>query len=597
MTTTDVINLEQANTLFGLFLERQKRSPNHAAFRSYDIDSKSWVDTTWLELAVQIARWQAALKAESLQPGDRVAINLNNCVEWVCFDQAALGLGLVLVPLYPDDRPDNIAYILQDADVKVLLIQNSRQWKSLLPSITSAHSLQRVVIQNPHDISFSEPATSGESWLDNDPIVLQNTPSAPNELASIIYTSGTTGRPKGVMLSHQNMLSVASAALKGIEILNTDLFLSFLPLSHTLERTAGYYLPMMAGATVAYARSIPQLAEDMSQVRPTVMIAVPRIFERIHNKLQVQLADRSAIARRLFNATVSIGLHRFEKQQQRQSWHPKLLLWPLLNKLVATKVQLRFGGRIRILVSGGAALPKPVSELFSGLGFCILQGYGLTETSPIISVNYPNENIPTSVGQVIHNVNVKIGDNQELLVKGPGNMLGYWHNDAATADTINDNGWLRTGDQAHISETGHIYITGRIKDILVMSNGEKVPPGDIESALLMDNLFEQVLLLGEGQAFLAALLILNSDNWPALASSLALDANDSVSLNDKALHQHLVKRCRELLAHFPAYAKIRRVSVHLAPWTVENNLMTPTMKIKRPKVIAHHQNNIDQIYQ
>ena len=235
MATTDIISAEQAGTLYGLFRERLQRSPDHIAYKSYNPETTQWFDTTWHEVAVQVAWWQTALSAEQLQPGDRVAINLRNCIEWVFFDQAALGLGLILVPLYHDDRPDNVAYILRDANVKVLLLQNSQQWQRLKPSITPEHELKRVLIRNSDDTALGGPTCYIKDWLPDDVnSQLANQPGQPHELASIIYTSGTTGRPKGVMLSHQNMLSVAYGGLKCIDVLPTDLFLSFLPLSHTL---------------------------------------------------------------------------------------------------------------------------------------------------------------------------------------------------------------------------------------------------------------------------------------------------------------------------------------------------------------------------
>ncbi len=594
--STDVIPLEQAGTLYGLFLERLKRSPHHAAYHNYSTNDKSWYDITWEEVATQVARWQDALEKEGLESGDRVAINLKNCKEWVFFDQAAMGLGLIVVPLYPDDRPDNVAYILQDADVKLLFLQTAAQWKRLTPSITEEHNLKRVVIRNVEETELSAPAMYAEHWLPENWGVIREWDTVPQNLASIIYTSGTTGRPKGVMLSHHNMLSVASGALQFMDILPSDIFLSFLPLSHTLERTAGYYLPMMAGSKVAYARGIPQLADDMASVKPSIMIAVPRIFERIYTRLQNQISDKSVIAKGLFKTTSKVGWSRFQYKQGRGWWHPSFLSWPLLDKAVASKVKERFGGNMRVIVSGGAALPEQVAKLFIGLDLCLLQGYGLTETSPVISVNSPNNNIPASVGRPIPGVAVMIGNNDELLVRGPGNMLGYWNNHKATAQTIDAQGWLHTGDQARIDDDGHIHITGRIKDILVLSNGEKVPPGDIESAIILDPIFEQALVLGEGESYLVALLVLNSDLWFALAKEHELDGFDHDSLNNKALHNSIIKRLRELLHDFPAYARIRRVSLTLEAWTVENALMTPTMKIKRPKVIDHHQADIEKMY-
>jgi long-chain acyl-CoA synthetase len=592
----DVISTEQAHTLYGLFQERVKRSPSQTAYRSYNSEEKAWYDTSWLQAAKEVARWQAALLTENLKPGDRVALNLRNCKEWVFFDQAAMGLGLVVVPLYPDDRPDNVAYILQDADVKLLFVQNAAQWKRLKPSITDEHTLQRVVINNTDAESLDSPAIYAGDWLKDTNAELQTCDSKPEQLASIIYTSGTTGRPKGVMLSHHNMLSVSFGALQYFDVYPKDIFLSFLPLSHTLERTAGYYLPIMSGAVVAYSRGIPQLGEDMLQIKPSVMIAVPRVFERIYSKLQAQLASKSFIAKGLFKLTIAVGWARFHYQQQRAHWRPSFVWWPLLEKLVASKVQQRLGGNMRFIITGGAPLSQQVSKLFIGLGQMILQGYGLTETSPVISVNEPTNNHPSSVGRPLPGITTKIGENDELLVQGPGNMMGYWNNHKATAQTIDSENWLHTGDQARIDESGHIYITGRLKDILVLSNGEKVPPSDIEAAILMDDLFDQAVVLGEGESYLTALLVLNSEYWFKLAQQHQLDSFDANSLSDKKLHNEMIQRLRLLLSSFPAYAKIRRVTLTLEPWTVDNDLLTATMKVKRNKVIEHHQADIDKMY-
>lgn len=594
---TDYISAEQAGTLYGLFLERVARSPDAVAYKSYSAETKHWIDISWREVAAEVARWQQALSAEDLEPGDRVALNLRNCKEWVFFDQAAMGLGLIVVPLYPDDRPDNVAYILQDADVKCLFLQNHNQWKRLQTSITEEHSLRRVIINNDDDEPVNAPVVYSKDWLPDDAGELMDWDTDPHHLASIIYTSGTTGRPKGVMLSHHNMLSVAAGSLQYFDILADDLFLSFLPLSHTLERTAGYYLPIMAGATVAYSRGIPQLADDIQLVKPTILIAVPRIFERIYTRLQSQLDEKGMLSRMLFRANANIGWSHFLYRQGRSGWRPGFVLLPLLNKLVASKVLDRLGGRMRLAVSGGAPLPDQASKLFIGLGLNLLQGYGLTETSPVVSVNEPANNFPASVGRAIPGVAVKIGDNDELMVRGPGNMLGYWNNHKATAQTINAEGWLHTGDQARISESGHIFITGRIKDILVLSNGEKVPPADMESAIVSDALFEQAMIVGEGESYLSALLVLNSDKWFSLAKQLKLNPMENQSLDDKSLHQFVIQRLRQLLHDFPAYAKIRRVNLELEPWTVENGMMTPTMKIKRAKVIEHHQADIARLYQ
>lgn len=594
--TEDVISVDEAGTLVGLFQERVRRTPDAVAYRSFDKLHESWYDTTWREMAEEVARWQQALVQEGLQPGDRVALSLRNCKEWVVFDQAALGLGLVVVPLYPDDSPDNMSYILGDAAAKLLLVPDLARWKRL----ASCQTLQRVLALNSGnsnaDAEPDERLRLVGEWLPAGAAEPQNRVTDPHRLASIVYTSGTTGRPKGVMLSHYNMLWDTHASLQLVKAYREDVFLSFLPLSHTLERTGGYYLPMMAGSTVAYARSIPQLAEDMKTIRPTALIAVPRIFERVYSRIMEQMAGRPAPARWLFQTALRVGWKRFEIAQGRARSSPLLISWPLLERLVAARIAATFGGRLRIAVSGGASLLAPVGRLFIAMGITLLQGYGLTETSPVISVNTPEDNDPASVGIPLPGIEVRIGAKDELLVRTPGMMLGYWNNHVATAAMIDAEGWLHTGDQARI-ENNHIYITGRLKDVLVLSNGEKVPPADMEAAITMDPLFEQAVVIGEGRSYLSALLVLNADLWFGLAQDLGLDPFDRKSLEDGRLHDHVIAHLAKLLRGFPGYAKIRRVVLSLDPWTVDNGLLTPTFKVKRKEVLARYAEQVERLYE
>jgi long-chain acyl-CoA synthetase len=598
--TEDVISAEIAGTLDGLLYQRARRTPDAVAYRSYDAARKHWMETTWHEVGQGAARWRAALVAESLQPGERVALQLRNSREWVYFEQAALGCGQVVVPLYVDDRPENVAYILKDSAARVLLVQDLAAWKRLEPLLGDHEELRRVLILAapetlPDATDLDERVCFVPAWLPADHDALAPRSGDPHALASIVYTSGTTGRPKGVMLSHYNMLSIAHAALTMIDVFQEDLFLSFLPLSHTLERTAGYYLPMMTGSTVAYARSVSQLADDLLQLRPSALIAVPRIFERVFVRIQGQLDKQSALARALFRLTTDVGWRRFEYLQRRAGWHPKLLLWPPLKRLVADKITARLGGRLRLAVSGGAALPVPVARTFISLGVPILQGYGLTETSPVISVNLPVDNDPASVGVPLSGVEVRVGEDDELLVKTPGRMLGYWNNHAATAEMIDPEGWLHTGDQARI-ESGRIYITGRIKDILVLSNGEKVPPMDMEMAICLDPSIDQALVVGEGRPFLSAILVLNPDGWLGLARHYGLDDYAQESLEDVKLRNHFVTVIRQQLSDFPGYAKVRRVILTREPWTVDNGLLTPTLKVKRALVLEKFADRIEALY-
>ena len=599
----DLITTEAAGTLDGLFEERVRRTPEATAYRDFDKSAQRWVDSSWREVAAQVARWRVALAHEAFEHGERAAIQLPNSIEWIHFDQAVLGEGLVSVPLYTEDRPDNVAYILHDAAVRLLLVQNLTQWHKLAPALEANTTLHRVlVLRTPRDAEKKQAALTGDErlrfvddWLPASAATARRRNGAAHALASIVYTSGTTGRPKGVMLSHYNMLAVAHAAAASVDVYQQDLFLSFLPLSHTLERTAGYYLPMMAGATVAHARSVAQLAEDLVQIRPTVLIAVPRIFERVHARIMGQLEKQSMLPRALFRATVRLGWRQFLRRQDRARWTPGLVFFPLLKRLVGNKVTAKLGGQVRYAVSGGAALPFPVAKTFIGLGLEILQGYGLTETSPVITVNRPGHNDPASVGEPLRGMEVRIGENDELLVKSPGIMLGYWNNHAATAEMIDPDGWLHTGDQARI-EDGCVYITGRIKDILVLSNGEKVPPADMEAAICMDPLFDQALVLGEGRAWLAALLVLNSDLWFGFARESGLDPFQRESLEDERLHKKVLARMRQQLHDFPGYAKIRRAVLTLEPWTVENGLLTPTLKVKRATVLEQFADRVEALF-
>ncbi|MEJ2609236.1 MAG: long-chain fatty acid--CoA ligase [Candidatus Thiodiazotropha sp.] len=595
----DLISTEQAGTLDGLFYQRTKRTPDLVAYRHFDRKHKSWYELSWRDMARQVACWRQALAEEDLEPGDRVGILLRNCPEWVMFDQAALSLGLVVVPLYTDDRADAIAYILKDAAVKLMLVQDTGRWNRMRKVVKDLPSLQRVVVLEtvkPLDLGDDDLLCEAKTWLPAQGDPLQKRQADVNSLASIVYTSGTTGRPKGVMLSHHNMLSIAHASLTVVDCYRQDSFLSFLPLSHTLERTAGYYLPIMAGSSVSFARSISQLAEDLQKIRPTVIIAVPRVFERIYARVQEQLKHKSLFARMLFNLTLKVGFREFEYRMGRQGWFPALLIHPLLRKLVSDKILNKLGGHLRVAVSGGAAISPEIACVFLGLGLPMLQGYGLTETSPVISVN-PMHNVkPESVGVALRGVTTKIGEDDELLVKTPGMMLGYWNNHAATAKIIDPQGWLHTGDQARIDEDGHIYITGRLKDILVLSNGEKIPPSDMEMAIALDPLIEQVMVVGEGKPYLGALVVLNPDLWNSLAEEFDLDPSLKESLGNEQLQNAILKLVRMALRDFPGYAKIRRIALLLEPWSVDNDLMTPTLKIKRQKISEYHKDLIDSLY-
>jgi long-chain acyl-CoA synthetase len=595
-TELDVIEPGEAGSLHGLFRERVRRSPEGEAYRYFDSDSQAWQTLSWAHMAAQTARWQAALIGEGLSRGDRVGIMLRNCPQWIMFDQAALSLGLVVVPLYTVDRPDNVAYIAGDSGMRLLLIETREQWQALRSVAGQMDTVQRFV-------SLDTFADEGESrlaalsgWLPEQAELQPEPPPDSHALATIMYTSGTTGRPKGVMLSHDNILHNARNGLKTFDVRHTDNMLSFLPLSHAFERTVGYYLNVMAGGRVSFARSIAHLADDLQQLHPTILVSVPRIFERIHGGIRARLEQSTPVQQRLFALTLNVGWLHFEHTQGRAAWQPKLLLWPLLKRLVADKVMAKLGGSLRLSISGGAALPPDIARFFISLGLNLLQGYGLTETSPIVSVNRERSNFPDSVGPALPEVEVRIGEQNALMVRGSCVMLGYWNNPEATRGMISEEGWLNTGDTARLSETGHIYITGRLKEIIVMSNGEKVPPADMEFAVMRDTLFEQVMVLGEGKPYLVALAVVNADAWLQFAAEIGIQPDMPESLRDSRVEQRALARITRQIASFPGYAKIRRVLLLREPWTIEGGLLTPTLKLRRNRVVAQYEEDIHQLF-
>ena len=597
-TDVDIINPSDAHTLDELFRERVRRSANKVAYTEYDEKFDDWLNYSWADIAAQVERWQVALQASGLVKGDRVAIRLKNGINWVICDQAALRLGLVVVPLYCADRADNVNYVLDNSGAKLLFLESVDEWEEIRDAdgdgTTDLTTIENVIVcQKPLLETDNDLVQYVQSWLPEVGEHLERGMAEPDDLASIVYTSGTTGRPKGVMLSHKNMLQNAYAGMRSVQLLPTDITLSFLPLSHTFERTIGYYAGVMSGVHTYYNRSIPELVDDLMIAKPSVMIAVPRIFERVNNKIFQGVAESSTIKKKLFYAAMNTGWHRFEYEQGRASWHPKLLLQPILDALVGKKIRQKLGGNLRFAVVGGAALSPAVAKTFISLGVLLLQGYGLTESSPVISVNTLESNQPDSIGLPLRGVEVAISDEQELLVHGDTVMMGYWNNPQATEEVLTKDGWLHTGDQATLNDQGFLRIVGRLKDILVLANGEKVPPADMEIAIGKDKLFEQVLVIGEGKPFLSALLVLNSEQWQKVQQEHGFKSTDLA--NDR-LQTLLLERVASCIEEFPGYAKIRKVVAFEQEWSVEDDLITPTLKVKRPKVLAKFSAEVESMY-
>ncbi len=582
------------DTIASAFARRVALTPSATAYLEYDARSRDWRPHDWAQTARMVARVRAGLAAEGLAPGERIAIMLRNGTPWVWFDQAAHAEGLVVVPLYVEDRPDNVAYCLEDAGVRLLVVEGEEPLSRLAPVRAGLAGLRRIVtlreVAEPGDGSVRAFA----QWLPEAPSAGPPAAVGGGALATIVYTSGTTGRPKGVMLSHQNMLQNALSGLGGIDVFPTDRLLSFLPLSHMFERTVGYYLTMVAGAEVAFARSIPQLAEDFRAVRPTAIVSVPRIYERLHLAIQAQLEGAPPLRRRLFDLARRTGWDLFQWRQGRGPWRAAFLAWPLLRALVASRLLARLGGRVRLAVSGGAPLNPEIARTFIGLGLPLVQGYGLTEASPVVCVNRLERNDPSSIGAVLPGIEVGFGESGVLRVRGPNVMLGYWGNPEATAQVKSADGWLDTGDLARL-EDGLLYITGRVKEIIVLANGEKVPPVDMELAIQLDPLLAQALVVGEGRPFLGALVALDMEAWFRLAEAGGFEADPNGECRERAEKLVLARIARQLGA-FPGYAQVRRVALLTEPWTVDNGLLTPTLKPRRARILERYADRVDSLY-
>ncbi|MCE2679709.1 MAG: AMP-binding protein [Burkholderiales bacterium] len=554
-------------------LAQHQNDPSRQLYRQFVDDQ--WVDYTVKETIELVAQWQEVFREQGLKRGDRVAICLKNGLTWVTIDQAALASGLVCVPLYVDDNAGNVAYCVSNSAASVLIVENDRIGKALLKTEVP---MPRIIVAKPDAPSTGEPVPRDarlETWQSALEKAMQGKKRAVykveeagvDELATICYTSGTSGRPKGVMLSHGNMLSNVESCHKLGIATREDTFLSFLPLSHMFERTGGYYLPLRVGAKVVYSRGVNQLPDDLVTQAPTIIFAVPRIFEKFYGRIQASVRD-SSMKRKAFERLVDVGW-RMSTGEGGVMDHFQL---PLLRSKVAKPILERLGGRLRLAVVGGAALDANIAKAFIAMGLNILHGYGMTEACPVIAVNRPGSNVPESVGPPLPDVSVRLGDDDELQVKGPNVMLGYWQDEISTEKALMPGGWLRTGDVAQIIDD-RVFIRGRIKDILVLSNGEKLSPQDVEMAIMSDDVFEQITLVGEGKPYL---------------SMVAVSANP----NEK----ELIKRANEKLKSFPRYIRIRRIIITRDPWTVDNGLLTPTLKVKRAKVMEKFHDQIEAIY-
>jgi len=558
---------------------------------------------TYEDFHEDVQNFTAYLKENGIEPGDRVAILSENRPGWYLSDMSILSLGAIDVPLYPSLPPNQIEYILQNSEAKAIIVSNMLQLGKILSIWQNLPELMQIIVLNRLEEKIEDVTDlnsckiEGKKILQAKPRLLEGINISPDDTATLIYTSGTTGLPKGVMLTHRNICENVKSCSDLITLDETDCSLSFLPLSHAYERTGGYYLLFGCGAAIYLAESIETVSLNIAEAKPTIIFTVPRLFDRIRANMQKQIATESQLKQRIFSFALSTG-EQYNRQMAKKGSVSLALkaAHALSRKLVYKKILAKFGGRLRYFVSGGAALPKETGEYFSSLGITILEGYGLTETSPITNVNRPEKVKFGTVGPTVRNVEIRIADDGEILFKGPNIMKGYWKDVEATAEVIKD-GWFHTGDIGRLDDDGYLTITDRKKHIIVTSGGKNIAPLPIEHLIAESPFVEQVIVIGEKRPFLIALIIPDFEKLREFAVTAGIgDATEKELLENKAVSQIYEKLLRSISRKLATHEKVRKFLLVAEPFTLENGLMTPTLKIKRKTITEQYDKEIEAVY-
>lgn len=553
--------LNSCENLFDIFNYHFEKTPYKKVFFK---KKKQWESSSFYESSKRINKIISFFNEKKIKKGDRIFLLSNNRVEWVEFDLAIMMVGGITVPSFvTNNRTDN-EYIIKDSKPKFIILENESVYKK------NENFLNKLI----NKIIFID---STQNFMDYEKIIskksikIKNIKVSKNDISSIIYTSGTTGNPKGVVLTHKSIMHNLIGASELISDFNlkNERFISFLPLSHSYERMAGLYFPILIGAEIYFCSSTDKLLTEIKEVKPTILSAVPRLYENIFTKIKSQVKKSNFIISNLLKKSFL----NIETETKKINFIEKLLIMFFLRFILKRKVLGIFGNKIKVLISGGAALSPTVGFFFKKLGISLLQGYGQTEASPLISCNRKNNNNPNTVGRAVKNVNVKISNYGEILVSGDNLMLGYWKQKKLTNETIK-NGWLHTGDLGKIDDKGRIIITGRKKELIVTSGGENISSQRIENMFLNFEEISHAIIFGDGKPFLIALIRVSDEHK---------------NVNLKRLIENLNKNLNTI-------EKIRKfILIDIEP-TYENGLMTQTMKIKKEKVFLRYKNQIDSLY-
>lgn len=562
---------------------------------------------SYSEVRSRVETFAFGLAAMGLRPGDRVAIIAENRPEWVISDLAIISLGGIDVPVYPTMTSKQIEYIFNDAGVKMAIVSNQFQLNKVMRAYPDVASLEKIIliaekgpIPEPDTISFSSVMDMGKAHRKEQPDLFETSIAMvkPDDLITLIYTSGTTGNPKGVMLTHHNIVSNVKAAAQVIEIGPDDTMLSFLPLSHSFERMAGYYTGISCGATIAYAESVETVRDNMLEVRPTIVTTVPRLFERIHSRVMKQMDASSPAKKKIFHWAIGVGKAYAEAQKRRKVSVGLRLSHTVADRLVYSKLREKTGGRMRFFVSGGAALGKEFGEFFEAVGLVIIEGYGLTESSPVISVNRLEHHKFGSVGPAVPGVEVRVGSDGEILARGPNIMKGYWNNPEATRQAVDDEGWLHTGDIGFLDPEGFIHITDRKKHLFVSSGGKNIAPQPIESLFLSSRYIEQFMLIGDRRMFLTALIVPDFESLREFADGRNIRYSSNADLaRDPVINELMDKEINQIQQDLANYERVRRFTLLEKQFSIEEGELTPTQKIRRKVIEERYSNIIDSMYE
>lgn len=557
---------------------------------------------SYTELRVMVDRFAAGLYALGVRRGDRIAVISENRPEWIVADLGMMRLGAVNVSLYPSMAPNQVEYILNDSGATIAIVSNDRHLRKLLGIAGSLPDLRSIILfpakeasSDPRVISYTALLALGTEAIEASRSGREDV--SEGDLLTLIYTSGTTGTPKGVMLTHRNLASNIKSSARCIPFTHDDRVLSFLPLSHSYERMAGYYTALACGVTIAFAESPDTLKENFIEAQPTAVMMVPRVFERIYVRLQREAAGRPVPARALFRWSIDAG-KRYAALSKRGS----IPLYArasrsIANVLVLRKIRGLLGGHIRFLASGGARLDPAIAEFFEAVGVVIIEGYGMTESSPVVSFNRLDEFEFGTVGKPIPGVEVAIASDGEVLVRGPNVMKGYWKDPASTSQIIDADGWLHTGDIGAINDRGYLCITDRKKHLFVTSGGKNIAPQPIENLFLQSDLIDQFVLIGDGRMFLSALIVPHFDRIREHAKRLNLRFTRPQELIEneqiRSLFEEEIASRQKNLAN---YERVRKFTLLPRPLTIENGEITPTLKVRRKIVEGRFKDEIDRMY-